>query len=35
VWLRANHAREPEVWINIYKKSSGVASVTVNVGVPL
>jgi uncharacterized protein YdeI (YjbR/CyaY-like superfamily) len=27
-WLRANHAREPEVWIKIYKKDSGVPSVT-------
>ena len=28
MWLRANHAREPEVWINIYKKGSAVPSVT-------
>ena len=27
-WLRANHARAPEVWIKIFKKDSGVASVT-------
>ena len=27
-WLRANHARAPEVWIKIYKKNSGVPSVT-------
>lgn len=27
-WLSANHAREPEVWLRIYKKTSGVASVT-------
>lgn len=27
-WLRANHAREPEVWIKVYKKGSGVPSVT-------
>jgi uncharacterized protein YdeI (YjbR/CyaY-like superfamily) len=27
-WLAVHHAAEPEVWINIYKKSSGVASVT-------
>lgn len=27
-WLRANHAREPELWIKIYKKDSGVPSVT-------
>ncbi|HKW40289.1 MAG TPA: YdeI/OmpD-associated family protein [Gemmatimonadales bacterium] len=27
-WLRAHHAREPEVWLKIYKKDSGVPSVT-------
>lgn len=27
-WLRANHARAPELWIKIYKKASGVPSVT-------
>ena len=27
-WLRLNHAREPEVWIKIYKKDSGVPSIT-------
>jgi uncharacterized protein YdeI (YjbR/CyaY-like superfamily) len=27
-WLRKNHAREPEVWIKMYKKDSGVPSVT-------
>ena len=27
-WLRANHAREPEVWLRIYKKGSGRTSVT-------
>jgi uncharacterized protein YdeI (YjbR/CyaY-like superfamily) len=27
-WLRANHARETEVWLRIYKKDSGVPSVT-------
>jgi uncharacterized protein YdeI (YjbR/CyaY-like superfamily) len=27
-WLRKNHARETEVWLRIYKKSSGVASIT-------
>jgi uncharacterized protein YdeI (YjbR/CyaY-like superfamily) len=27
-WLRANHARETEIWIRIYKKDSGVATVT-------
>jgi len=27
-WLRRNHARETEVWLRIYKKGSGVASIT-------
>jgi uncharacterized protein YdeI (YjbR/CyaY-like superfamily) len=27
-WLKANHAREPEIWIQIYKKDSGVTTVT-------
>ena len=27
-WLRANHAREPELWLRIYKKDSGVPTVT-------
>jgi uncharacterized protein YdeI (YjbR/CyaY-like superfamily) len=27
-WLRVNHAREPEVWLKIYKKDSGVPSIT-------
>jgi uncharacterized protein YdeI (YjbR/CyaY-like superfamily) len=27
-WLAANHDREPELWIKIHKKSSGLASVT-------
>jgi uncharacterized protein YdeI (YjbR/CyaY-like superfamily) len=27
-WLRANHDVEPEIWIKIHKKSSGLASVT-------
>src|SRR5262245_55724101 len=27
-WLAVHHGTEPEVWINIYKKASGVASVT-------
>ena len=27
-WLRVSHAREPEVWIKMYKKDSGVPSVT-------
>jgi len=27
-WLAANHARETEVWLRLYKKASGVRSVT-------
>jgi uncharacterized protein YdeI (YjbR/CyaY-like superfamily) len=27
-WLRANHARQPELWLRIYKKASGVPSIT-------
>jgi uncharacterized protein YdeI (YjbR/CyaY-like superfamily) len=27
-WLRTNHAREPEVWLRIYKKDSGKPTVT-------
>jgi uncharacterized protein YdeI (YjbR/CyaY-like superfamily) len=27
-WMRANHAREPEIWLRIYKKGSGKATVT-------
>jgi uncharacterized protein YdeI (YjbR/CyaY-like superfamily) len=27
-WLRANHARETEIWLRIYKKGSGTATVT-------
>jgi len=27
-WLRANHARETEIWVRIYKKSSGKPTVT-------
>jgi uncharacterized protein YdeI (YjbR/CyaY-like superfamily) len=27
-WLSANHARETELWLRIYKKGSGVPSVT-------
>ena len=27
-WLAANHARETEVWLRIFKKASGVSSVT-------
>jgi len=28
-WLRANHARETEVWLRVYKKGSGKPSVTI------
>ena len=27
-WMRTHHARETEVWLRIYKKSSGVATIT-------
>ena len=27
-WMRANHAREPELWVRIYRKNSGVRTVT-------
>jgi uncharacterized protein YdeI (YjbR/CyaY-like superfamily) len=27
-WLRTNHARETEVWVRIYKRHSGVPSIT-------
>jgi uncharacterized protein YdeI (YjbR/CyaY-like superfamily) len=27
-WMRANHAREPEIWIRIYKAKSGVPTIT-------
>lgn len=27
-WLSKNHARETEIWIKVYKKDSGIASVT-------
>jgi uncharacterized protein YdeI (YjbR/CyaY-like superfamily) len=27
-WLASNHARETEVWLRVYKKDSGVATVT-------
>ena len=27
-WLRANHARESEVWVKLHKKASGLPSVT-------
>ncbi|MDO6694259.1 YdeI/OmpD-associated family protein [Aliiglaciecola sp. 3_MG-2023] len=29
-WLKLNHATETELWINIFKKSSGIQSVTWN-----
>ena len=28
-WMRRNHARATEVWVRIYKKSSGVTSITI------
>src|SRR5262245_4608478 len=28
-WMRKNHTREPEVWVRIYKKGSGVPSITI------
>ena len=27
-WLRLNHDREPEIWLKVFKKGSGVATVT-------
>jgi uncharacterized protein YdeI (YjbR/CyaY-like superfamily) len=27
-WMRANHARETELWLRIYKKGSGVPTIT-------
>ena len=27
-WLRSNHARETELWLRIYKKGSGVPTIT-------
>jgi uncharacterized protein YdeI (YjbR/CyaY-like superfamily) len=27
-WMRANHARETELWLKIYKKDSGVPTIT-------
>jgi uncharacterized protein YdeI (YjbR/CyaY-like superfamily) len=27
-WFSANHAREPELWLKVYKKDSGVTTVT-------
>lgn len=28
-WMRAHHARETEVWLRVYKKSSGKRTVTI------
>ncbi len=28
-WMRTNHAREPELWLKVHKKASGLPSVTV------
>ncbi len=28
LWLKANHATETELWVKIFKKQSGIASVT-------
>src|SRR4029450_11210177 len=33
-WMRKNHARENEVWLRIYKKCSGVSSITTTKTVP-
>ena len=27
-WMKANHARESEIWLKIHKKSSGLPTVT-------
>ena len=27
-WLRANHDTEPEIWLKVHKKDSGLATVT-------
>ena len=27
-WMRANHAKAPELWLKIHKKGSGLATVT-------
>ena len=27
-WMKANHAREPEIWVKIHKKDSGLPTVT-------
>ena len=28
-WMRRNHAREPEVWLRIYRKGSGVPTISI------
>jgi uncharacterized protein YdeI (YjbR/CyaY-like superfamily) len=28
-WMRKNHSREDEVWLRIYKRSSGIPSITI------
>jgi uncharacterized protein YdeI (YjbR/CyaY-like superfamily) len=28
-WMRKNHGREPEVWLRVFKKGSGVPSITI------
>jgi uncharacterized protein YdeI (YjbR/CyaY-like superfamily) len=28
-WMKANHARETEIWVRIYKKGSGFPTVTI------
>ena len=27
-WLRRNHAKETQIWVRLYKKGSGVPSIT-------
>jgi uncharacterized protein YdeI (YjbR/CyaY-like superfamily) len=27
-WMRANHDKEPEIWLKVFKKATGVATVT-------
>ena len=31
-WLKVNHATESELWLNIFKKNTGIQSVTWNDG---
>lgn len=35
LWLADNHDREPEIWVRMFKKASGVASVTWAEAVPV